>query len=508
MRGRTRTIVSILLLGLTLVLILGTGSVIAPPPIPMRTQGHALDQSGSPLPAGTPVRTFVDGVNYTTGRFPRDSMAVQNGIGSFAILTVGNSKTPANASDTPSVQEGANLGDLLVYAAGDFTTATGVFQESFNWSPGNVTIQDLHLGASSSTPEPVKIAGIVTQPAQGGNQYAFVCNPTGSPVSLADYYLERDAPGSYHGGGLSLTGVAGPISSVRVNLTSPSWLTPTGDALKLVYRNPKGGAATAGGQDIVVDRVEINATRNGTLSWEPGNTILGDAPAPGPGQILQRDGSCTDTNDPRDFTLATESGIPASGRPTVAIVVPASGQQVFAVITVMFTWTMSDDVFVNAYLHVWANVTIGNETIPLVVDQTGVMSVTWTTQDIVATDLVFRVDVQDPFGAHATASTTFSLTRQSPIALIAAILIAVVLIVFVIFGYRRARKQEQVSLSPPPAKPPAAPPVPPQVAPPIGAVLAGGDKKVCPRCHTAVKVEDVTCFFCGYKFTEENAAPP
>jgi len=431
-------------------------------------------------------------------------MAVQNGIGSFAILTVGNSKTPANASDTPSVQEGANLGDLLVYAAGDFTTATGVFQESFNWSPGNVTIQDLHLGASSSTPEPVKIAGIVTQPAQGGNQYAFVCNPTGSPVSLADYYLERDAPGSYHGGGLSLTGVAGPISSVRVNLTSPSWLTPTGDALKLVYRNPKGGAATAGGQDIAVDRVEFNATHNGTLSWEPGNTILGDAPAPGPGQILQRDGSCTDTNDPRDFTLATESGIPASGRPTVAIVVPASGQQVPAATTVTFTWTMSDDVFVNAYLHVWANVTIGNETIPLVVDQTGVTSVTWTTRDIVATDLVFRVDVQDPFDAHATASTTFSLTRESPIALIAAILIAVVLIVFVIFGYRRALKDEEASPTPPPAAPAA--PLP--IAPPIGAVLAGGDKKVCPRCHTAVKVEDVTCFFCGYKFTEENATPP
>ena len=508
MRGRTRTIVSILLLGLPLVLILATVSVIAPPPIAMRTQGHALDISGSPLPAGTPIRTFVDGVNYTTGPFPRDSMAVQNGIGSFAILTVGNSKTPANASDTPSVQEGANLGDLVVYAAGDFTSGTGVFQESFVWLPENVTIRDLHLGAVSSTPEPVKIAGIVTLPAQGGNQYAFVCNPTGSPVSLADYYLERDAPGSYHGGSLGLTGVAAPISSVRINLTSPSWLTPTGDALKLVYRNPKGGAATGGGQDIVVDRVEFNATRNGTLSWEPGNTILGDAPAPGPGQILQRDGSCTDTNDPRDFSLALEPGIPASGRPTVAIVLPASGQQVPAATMVTFTWTMSDDVFINAYLHVWANVTIGNETIPLVVDQTGVTSVTWTTRDIVATDVIFRVDVQDPFGAHATAFTTFSLTRQSPIALIAAILIAVVLIVFVVFGYRRARKHEEASPSPPPAKPPAAPPVPPQVAPPIGAVLAGGDKKVCPRCHTAVKVEDVTCFFCGYKFTEENATPP
>src|SRR2546430_6106246 len=489
MRGRTRTIVSILLLGLSLVLILATVSVIAPPPIAMRTQGHALDQSGSPLPAGTPIRTFVDGVNYTTGPFPRDSMVVQNGIGSFAILTVGNSKTPENASYTPSVQEGANLGDLVVYAAGDFTTATNVFQESFPWFPENLTIRDLHLGAASSTPEPVKIAGIATLPAQGGNQYAFVCNPTGSPVSLADYYLERDAPGSYHGGSLSLTGVAAPISSVRVNLSSPSWLTPTGDALKLVYRNPKDGAATASGQDIVVDRVEFNATRNGTLFWEPGNTILGDAPAPGPGQILQRDASCTDTNHPQDFTIAIEPGTGADGHSTVAITVPSPGQQIPAATVVTFTWTMSDDVFLNVYLHVWANVTIGNETIPLVVDQTGVTSVTWTTRDIVATDLVFRVDVQDPFGAHATSFTTFSLTRQSPIALIAAILIAVVLIVFVIFGYRRARKHEEASPFPPPAKPPAAPAAPLPNAPPIGAVLDGGDNKICTRCLAPVQVQ-------------------
>src|SRR5205814_8083992 len=114
------------------------------------------------------------------------------------------------------------------------------------WLPDDVPIRDLRLGAASSTPEPVKIAGIVTLPAQGGNQYAFVCNPTGSPVSLADYYLERDAPGSYHGGSLGLTGVAAPISSVRVDLTSPSSLTPTGDGLKLVEPNHKGGGATGG----------------------------------------------------------------------------------------------------------------------------------------------------------------------------------------------------------------------------------------------------------------------
>jgi len=501
MRGRARTIVCLVLFAWLLVVLFGPLAVVAPPPIAMRTQGHALDQSSSPLPLDTSIRTFVDGVDYSNGS------RVQDGAGSFAVLTSGNSKTPANLSDTPSIQEGANLGDQLIYSASDFTAATAVFQESLPWSPEMVAFQDLHLGAPFSTPQPVKIQGIVTLPARGGSQFAFVGNPTGSSVSLSDYYLERDAPGTYHGGSLDLTGVVAPGSSVRVNLSSPSWLTPTGDALKLVYRNPKGGAATAGGRDIVIDRVEFNGTRNGTLYWEPGNTVMGDAPAPGPGQILQRDASFTDTNDPRDFTLALEPGLPANAPPTVAVVVPASGQQVPAATTVTFTWTMSDDVFLPSYLHVWANVTIGNETIPLVVDQTGVTSVSWTTRDIVATDLVFRVDVQDPFGAHASASQPFSLIRQSPIALIAAILIAVVLLVFVIFGFRRARKDKEAPPSPP-ATPLTAPAAPPPIAPPIGAVLAGGDKKICPRCHTAVKVADVTCFFCGYKFTEENTTPP
>src|SRR5438093_1169121 len=110
-----------------------------------------------------------------------------------------------------------------------------------------------------------------------------------------------------------------------------------------------------------------------------------------------------------------------------------------AATSVTFSWTVSDEVFVSSYLHVWANVTIGNETIPLLTDQAGATSVVWTTRDVADSNVVLRVDVEDPFGAHGSASQTFALTRQSPIALIAAVLIAVVLLVFLIFGLRRAR---------------------------------------------------------------------
>jgi hypothetical protein len=330
-----------------------------------------------------------------------------------------------------------------------------------------------------------------------------LCNPTGGSASLADYYLERDRLGTYHGGSINLSGVLAAGSSVRVNLTSSSWLTPTGDTLKLVYRNPGGGAATAGGGDLVVDRVEFNATRNGTLYWEPGNTIMGDAPAPTPGRILQRDASCTDTNDPRDFTLGTEPGLSAGQPPTVSITVPAAGQQIPAASLVTFTWTMSDNVFRSDYLHVWANVTIGTRVTRLVSDGIGVTSATWTTPNMAATDVAFQVDVEDPFGAHGTASQTFSLAPQSPLAVVIAALIAVVLVSFLIFAFLRSRKRKQVPPSTPPTQPTS-----PASSPPIDTAAFTQAKKVCPRCHTAVKAEDQTCFFCGYKFPEQNAPPP
>jgi hypothetical protein len=497
MERRAGTVAGLVLIGLALLILVAVGPAVAPPPIPMRTQGRAWDPFGRPLPSGTPIRTFVDGVDYS------NRSQVQDAIGTFAVLTSGNSRTNANVSDTPTIQEGANLGDSIIYAAGDFTTITGVFQESFPWSPGNITTHDLHVGSLFSTPLPLKVQGIVTQPARGGNQYVFVCNPTGGSASLADYYLERDRPGTYHGGSIDLSGALAAGSSVRVNLTSPSWLTPTGDALKLVYRNPGGGAATAGGRDLVVDRVEFNATRNGTLYWEPGNTIMGDAPAPAPGRILQRDARCTDTNDPRDFALATEPGLPAGQPPTVSITVPGSGQQISAASPVTFSWTMSDNVFQTGYLHVWANVTIGTQVIRLVSDGIGVTSATWTTPNMAAADVSFRVDVEDPFGAHGTATQTFSVTPQSPVAVVVAALIAVVLVSFLIFAFLRSRKRKQVPPSTPPTQP-----TPPASSPPIEAAAFAPAKKVCPRCHTAVKAEDQTCFFCGYKFPEQNAPPP
>jgi hypothetical protein len=500
--GHGRTVVCLILFLLLWVVLVLTIPIEAPPPIAMRTQGQAFDQFGSPLPSGTPIRTFVDGVEYS------DQAQVQDGIGSFVVLTSGNSKTNPNVSDTPDILEGPNSGDIVILAAGDFTASTPVFIEVEPWFPERNVTRDLTLGSGPSIPQPVKINGLVPQPAQGGNQFVVLCNPTASSVSLANYYLERNLPGSYRGPQLNLTTTLGAGSKVRVNLTSPSWMDGSGDALKLVFRNPGGASAAAGGRDLVVDRVEFNATRNGTLIWEPANTIMEDAPAPGPGRILQRDVSCTDTNTPADFAVADEPGLPANGPPTVSIVSPASGETVPPGTTVTFTWTLSDDVFVDEYLHVWANVTLGNQTIPLVVDGMGVTSATWLAPNAAVFDVVVRVDVEDPFEEHASATRTFDVTEQSILIIVVAVLIVAVLVGLLLFAFWRARKKER---TPPPMSPP--PPMAPAGsvgAPPTGIAegLAAANRKTCPRCHKSVNAVDVTCFYCGYKFPNDTNPPP
>src|SRR5207245_11517216 len=115
--------------GIFAVGVLYAAPVAAPPPIPMRTQGQAFSEGGTPLPFATPIRAFVDGVDYSND--PR----VLNGAGSYAILILGNSKDNANVSDTPTVQEGANLGDPVLSVAAGFVTRMGVLLATMPWRP-------------------------------------------------------------------------------------------------------------------------------------------------------------------------------------------------------------------------------------------------------------------------------------------------------------------------------------------------------------------------------------
>lgn len=467
-----------------LVVLLSIPPAMAPPPVPMRVEGRALDATSVPLPVGTPIRAFIDGVDYS------DEPAVRDALGSFTVLVVGDWVTDQGASETSTIKEGAAVGDEVLFAAGDFTATTSVFQEVLIWQTGQVVTQNLTLATGATIPQPVKIQGLVPEPAQGGNQYVFVCNPLATPVFASDYYLQVNRPGTYDGPTVDLTGAIPPLGQLRVDLGSASFLEPGGDAIKLVYRNPGGANAAAGGGDIVVDRVEYNATRDGTLTWVPGNTIMGDAPAPGPGRILERSPECADTNTPADLVLATEPGLPPNGSPTVSILLPTEGATIAAGQAFLVTWAMSDDIFTTATLRVWVNVSYGLTNVSLVDGGTGIVAVPWTAPAINVTGAILRIDVVDPLGARASATRTFNIGQVSapldPLVLtiiVASVIGTVAAVIIVALLYSRQKRKA------PPAEAPRAAPEPP-----------GESPKFCPQCGTKTEVGATSCSNCGFTF--------
>ena len=461
----------------------------------MTTQGTALESAGNPLNAGTPIRTFVDGVDYS------NHTEVLDAQGTFAVATAGNLVLNGTTPEPSPVKEGANLGELIVYAAGASAGPVEYFQETESWRPDATVSQDLHLGSAVTQPEPLRIQGIVTQPARGGPQYAYLCNPTAAPVSLADYYLQVDRPGTFYGGNLTLSGTVAANASAAVNLSTSFRLIPTGDALKLVYRNPGGTTAPARGQDVVIDRLEFNATTNGTLDWQPASTIQPDAPAPGPGQILERTSFCSSAPPPGGFELAPEPGLPAVVPPSVTITAPSGGQNVQGGQVFTFRWTMSDAVFVPTYLKVWVNVSYQGTTATLLAGALGATSVDWPAPDLSTSNAVVRVSVVNPFGAEGNATRTFAIVPATPYSAYIAILIVAVIAGFILLAYYYAHRQA----GPPPESPPPArpPPTPPREAPAPGhAAEAAAGTKTCPACGTAVREQDEACFYCGHLFTK------
>jgi hypothetical protein len=461
----------------------------------MRVDGTASDASGSPLAVGARIRADVDGVDASNGS------AVLDAGGTFSVLVDGNSHL-GGASDSPTVKEGADPGEAIVFAAVDASGVPSFFEETIAWDEGTTRAQDLGLAAGSAQPAPVRIQALLPRPAQGGPQVAFVCNPASAAVDLGAYYVELNRPGAVHGPRFNLTGVVNASETARIELGSSTFLNPTGDAVKLVFSNPGGTAAS--GRDIVLDRIEYNATAGGTLSWEPGNTLLPDAPAPRPGYVLERESFCADTDQASDFRLSQEPGLPPNGPPTVAVVEPVAGAVLQGGAPFTIRWTMDDDVFLPEYLVVWVNVSVGGTNISVLAAAEGALSVVWNVPDQEVSGARVHVDVEDPFGGRANATSgPISISRTPPLGdlalLIAGILIAVIF-AFLLLAFLLRRRGAQPSLrpagAPPPAVPPPAAPVPPSVPEAPG----GERKKACPRCGTAVSERDWTCFFCGYRF--------
>ncbi|TLZ71360.1 MAG: hypothetical protein E6K10_05330 [Methanobacteriota archaeon] len=290
----------------------------APPLVPYEAWGLAKNSAGASLGVNQPIRTFIDGVDYSnlTSTYRAD--------GSYQTQIAGNWYI-GPSSETPMLKEGGDPNDPVMFAHADMTTTGIVFQETAAWVTAGFQNLDLTEGVSANQPALLKIQTVTTRPADTLSQYAYICNPTAAPVDLSKYYFQKDVPGSFAGPQVALAGTVGANQKIFGDMRSTSYLTNNGDVLKLVYDNTPGVGSPNGGGDIVVDRVEFNASVSGALTWEPGNTIMSDAAAPGLGQEIHRTASCTDTNQGSDFTVGTETGRPTA--PSVVVTSPNGGQR-------------------------------------------------------------------------------------------------------------------------------------------------------------------------------------
>ena len=311
-----RLAVAFFVAGVLLLPLLPTGR--APPLVPYEAWGLARNSSSSSIGLNQPIRTFIDGVDYSnfTSTYRAD--------GSYQVQIAGNWYIGAT-SETPTLKEGGDPNDPVMFVHADMTTTGTVFQETAAWVTGGFQNLDLTEGLAGSQPALIKIQTVTTRPADTLSQYAYICNPTASVVDLSNYYFEKDVAGSFGGPRVALSGIVGAGQKIFGDFRSTSYLNSNGDALKLVFNTVPGGGAPNAGGDIVVDRVEFNASSAGALTWEPGNTIMTDSPAPGLGQEIHRVTACTDTNQGSDFTAGTETGRPTA--PTVVVLSPDGGER-------------------------------------------------------------------------------------------------------------------------------------------------------------------------------------
>src|SRR6266540_5420794 len=98
----------------------------APPLIPYETWGVAKNSAGVSLGINQPIRTFIDGVDYSnlTSTYKAD--------GSYQTQIAGNWYI-GPSSETTMLKEGGDPNDPVMFSHGDLTTSGTVFQETAAW---------------------------------------------------------------------------------------------------------------------------------------------------------------------------------------------------------------------------------------------------------------------------------------------------------------------------------------------------------------------------------------
>lgn len=249
-----------------------------------------------PLPGRCPMNVW--GYAYLNG------VPIENGLllGSIDGSVYGSEWTESGAYPglfsldisadwyLPNVKEGGYNGtDRIFFSYGNlYANYTAI------WVCGGFNAEPIIFDFNSSIgPTELKINEICPIDDGRGNQYVEIYNPSSENVSLSDYYLQKDVPGStnqYNGSIISLNGTINSQGVRYVNLTGTNYLEQSADELKLVWDN--NGTPVGQGYDVVIDRVEY-----GNQNLVPDNTTLLDAPSPPAGWSIKRTPDGQDTND-------------------------------------------------------------------------------------------------------------------------------------------------------------------------------------------------------------------
>lgn len=306
----------------------------AAPGVPFNLYGKAYTNAAVAFPDDELISSWIDGVRYNFG----DNLTWGQGVGdpgNFDVDTISNNTRAWDPvigdwdPDTPEVVEGGYNGSQVMYLHGNGTSfdTNTIFQESAVWMYGGSVNMDLYeadmtLFRTFYNFEWLVINNLTADSTviPGNIDYVRLYNPGPNPIDLRNYSFEKndgqpiDASPTFP---ITISSLVmnptlfniAPGDRAWVNLTALGLdLNSSGDELKLVWNNPNIPNAPFGGNNVVVDRVEYNATVGGTHFGEPDNTTMLDADAAGPGFEIYRVVEGQDTNDCFvDFGIQAES---------------------------------------------------------------------------------------------------------------------------------------------------------------------------------------------------------
>ncbi|MFO7791599.1 MAG: hypothetical protein R6W73_01270 [Candidatus Saliniplasma sp.] len=277
-------------------LVLSSFLVLAGPALPFERYGQS-NIDGSTADDGCTVTSWINGTEYGDAE-------VEQGDGSYQIFTEADDET-----DTTQKQGGEN-GELITYRIEDLNGNVYIANEVDTFDSGGDTAGDLNFATGDQPSTEVVINELVVDPDDGGTQYVYLYEPTGS-IDLTRWRLEDHSGYSQTLDTLDTQYHPDNSELLYVDLEA----SPLGtDAGHFMLSWDPAGSGVAQDNWVVMDRVEYGGTN---LNTSPENTIHEQHPnAPGSGEGLIRDPLGEDTdNSSADFTIGPETGRPISDPP-------------------------------------------------------------------------------------------------------------------------------------------------------------------------------------------------